>query len=245
MMKDYIKKHIRDHALEESPYECCGILYQEEDSLRLKALRCRNIAENKRMMFSIDPSDYLKAANFGEIISFYHSHINSSEFSDYDKIQSEHHEIKFIMYSLKSQKFKEYEPKGCESFYIGRDFCLGKNDCYTLGRDYYKEELNIDLPEKERNFEYITSNPSWFTDGYSEEGFKTVLEGEVTDGSILKKHDAILMKCYGKRNPSHGAIYVGNDLILHHQINCYSRIEEYNKEFKKRTTHVLRHESQF
>lgn len=246
-MKDSIKKHIREHALEESPYECCGILYQENGTLELKALRCKNIAENKRVMFSVDPSDYLKASNSGEIVSFYHSHVNSSNFSDYDKVQSEHHEIKFIMYSLKDQKFREYEPKGIESFYIGRDFCLGKNDCYTLGRDYYKKELGVDLPEKERNFEYISTNPNWYLDFFEKDsrGFKKVLEGPVTNISALKKHDAILMKCYGKKNPSHGAIYVDNDMILHHQINCYSRIEEYNQEFKKRTTHVLRHESQF
>jgi len=250
-MKDHIKKHIKDHATEESPYECCGILYQDKDSLKLGALRCKNIAENKHMMFSIDPKDYLKASRLGEIISFYHSHINSSNFSDYDKIQSEHHEVKFIMYSLKDRKFNEYEPKNCESFYVGRDFCLGKNDCYTIIRDYYEKELNVDLSfyederVKERNFEYITSNPNWYVDLISVSPFEVVLEGEVTDISILKKHDVILMKCLGKRHSSHAGVYVGNNLILHHQVSCYSRIEEYNTEFKKRSTHVLRHESQF
>ena len=252
MMKDHIKKHIRDHAAEESPHECCGILYQNKDSLKLEALRCKNIAENKRMMFAVDPKDYLKASRLGEIVSFYHSHVNSSNFSDYDKIQSELHEIKFIMYSLKDQKFHEYEPKGCESFYVGRDFCLGKNDCYTLGRDYYKRELNIEFrPHKMPtvDHDYMATNPNWYLEHYEalgpEKGFSMVLDGPVTDISVLKKHDAILMKCFGKRNPSHGGIYVGNNLILHHQISCYSRIEEYGTELKKRTTHVFRHESQF
>ena len=244
-MKDHIKKHIRDHALDESPNECCGILYQDKESLELKALRCNNLAGNKKMMFSIDPKDYLRASKLGEIISFYHSHVNSSNFSDYDKIQSEQHEIKFIMYSLKDQKFNEYAPKGADSYYIGRDFCLGKQDCYTLGRDYYKNELDLNIKDYDRGFEYSSTNPDLYEKHYSDEGFIIVSEGPVEDLSILKKHDAVLMKCYGKRNPSHGAIYVDNNLILHHQVNCYSRIEEYNSEFKKRTTHVLRHESQF
>ena len=244
-MKDHIKKHIRDHALEESPNECCGILYQDKESFELKALKCNNLADNKKMMFSIDPKDYLKASKLGEIISFYHSHVNSSNFSDYDKIQSEQHEIKFIMYSLKDQKFNEYVPKGADSYYIGRDFCLGTQDCYTLGRDYYRNELDLKIKDYDRGFEYSSTNSDLYEKHYSDEGFAIVSEGPVEDLSTLKKHDAISMKCYGKRNPSHGAIYVDNNLILHHQVNCYSRIEEYNSEFKKRTTHILRHESQF
>ena len=246
-MKDSIKKFIRAHALEESPYECCGVVYQNKNNLKLEALRCENTAENKRVMFAIDPKGYLEASRKGEIISFYHSHINSSEFSDYDKIQSEHHEIKFIMYSLKDENFHEYEPKGYESPYVGRDFCLGKQDCYTLLRNYYKRELGLDLPDYDRGFEYIFTNPNWYLDFHKkdEQGFSLILEGAMEDISVLKKHDTILMKCYGKRNPSHAGIYVGNNLILHHQIGCYSRIEEYSLEFKKRTTHIFRHESQF
>jgi proteasome lid subunit RPN8/RPN11 len=251
-MKDSIKKFIRSHAQEESPRECCGIVYQNKDNLRLEALRCKNTAENKHTMFAVDPKGYLEASRRGEIISFYHSHINSNKFSDYDKIQSEHHEIKFIMYSLKDQNFHEYEPKGYESPYLGRDFHLGKNDCYTLGRDYYKRELNIEFSPRQMppvDHHYMSTNPNWYLEYYEdlgpEKGFTMVLDGPVTDVSALKKHDAILMKSFGKRNPSHGGIYIGNNLILHHQVSCYSRIEEYATEFKKRTTHVFRHESQF
>ena len=59
----------------------------------------------------------------------------------------------------------------------------------------------------------------------------------------IKKHDFLLMKYLGKNFPTHGANYVGNGLILHHQINCYSRIEPYNGIFLERTVGVLRHES--
>ena len=123
-MKDDIKRFIRDHALEETPNECCGIVYQDKETNTLNAIKCKNVAENKRMTFSIDPIGYLEADELGEIIAFYHSHVNEDEFSDFDIINSEHHEIKFIMYCLKTATFHEYEPKSYESPYIGKDFNL-------------------------------------------------------------------------------------------------------------------------
>ena len=46
---------------------------------------CKNIAENKHMMFSIDPKDYLKASRLGEIISFYHLKLLRAVYSRYEQ----------------------------------------------------------------------------------------------------------------------------------------------------------------
>ena len=70
-----------------------------------------------------------------------------------------------------------------------------------------------------------------------------VVDGPINDSSGMKKNDLILMKYYGKKFPTHGGIYMENDLILHHRKDCYSRIEHYNNVFKSRTTEVVRHES--
>ena len=242
-MKDDIKRFIRDHALEETPNECCGIVYQDKETNTLNAIKCKNVAENKRMTFSIDPIGYLEADQLGEIIAFYHSHVNEDEFSDFDIINSEHHEIKFIMYCLKTATFHEYEPKSYESPYIGKDFNLGKQDCFTLGQQYYKKEFDIDIKDYYRGEEWFVTNPDSYDRYYEEAGFKKILDGPIEDVSEIKKHDAILIKCLGMKNPTHGAIYVGNDMILHHQVNCFSRMEYFNKEMKSRTVAVLRHES--
>jgi proteasome lid subunit RPN8/RPN11 len=245
-MKEQIKLEIKKHALDETPNECCGILLQNEKKSSLEIFKCKNMSPNKAEQFSISPGDYLKASKKGKILAFYHSHPSEEDsFSEYDKLQSEQHNVKFILYCVKKKSFHEYEPKDYVSSYVGRDFELGVNDCLTLGIDYYKNECNIKVKNYYRDRNWFIENPNSYQEHFEEEGFIKILNGPLTKKDLpkIKKHDFLLMKYLGKNFPTHGANYVGNGLILHHQINCYSRIEPYNGVFLERTVGVLRHES--
>lgn len=240
-MKDSIKREIRQHALEEAPNECCGILLQNELSKDLEVFRCQNLSANKRKHFSISPSHYLKATQKGKIIAFYHSHNSENGFSDYDKAQSEQHNVKFILYCVGNDSFLEYLPQKFLPSYVGRDFQMGVNDCLTLLRDYYSKECQIEIKNYYRDQNWFIENPNCYEQFYQEEGFTEIFAGPITDTSGFKKHDVILMKFLGKKFPTHGGVYVGNGSILHHQIGCYSRYEPYNEQFQKRTVKILRH----
>lgn len=240
-MKDVIKREIKKHALEEAPNECCGILLQNHLTKNLEIFRCQNSAGNKAVHFSISPSHYLKASLKGDIIAFYHSHNSESDFSDFDKMQSENHNVKFILYCVESKSFSEYSPTKCPSSYTGRDFRVGVSDCLTLMIDYYRREGQIEIKNYYRGQNWFLENPDCYEKFFEEEGFVKILDGPITDTSSIKKHDGILMKYLGKNFPTHAGAYVGNDLILHHQANCYSRYEIYNEQFKQRTVAVIRH----
>ena len=98
---------IKSHSLREFPNECCGLILSHEGNA--KSFECKNISDNKRSNFSIDPKDYLEAQKQGEVVAYYHSHTNQNEnFSDMDKLFSDSSKLPLILYSFKNNKFSIY-----------------------------------------------------------------------------------------------------------------------------------------
>jgi proteasome lid subunit RPN8/RPN11 len=66
------------HAREEAPNECCGLLLGTSSSIA-EAARARNIADQPRSRFLIDPKDHIDLRRSArarglEVLGFYHSH---------------------------------------------------------------------------------------------------------------------------------------------------------------------------
>ena len=80
-----------------------------------------------------------------EPVAYYHSHESSSEFSDEDRIVSEAIKLPAILFNKSGGDFKIYRPNGNRIPYDGRPFIVGYADCLILVKDYYKNQLNIDL----------------------------------------------------------------------------------------------------
>lgn len=243
-MKDEIKKQIKAHALEDPSVECCGMLYINKETKRLELLKSPNLSRNKKTMFELSASHYLKAATLGSLVAVYHSHPEGEVFSEFDILNSETNKIKYILYCVKSGLFKEYVPNGYANPYYGRDFSLGENDCFTLLREFYKKELNIEVKNYYRDANWFIDNPDTYQKYYANEGFVMVSDTPASlELSVLRKFDIILMKVLGKIYPTHAAMYYEDGLVLHHQRDCYSRIEEYNETFRNRATHIIRHKN--
>jgi proteasome lid subunit RPN8/RPN11 len=108
ILNNKIKKEIEDHAREELPNECCGLIISQEE--KTDVIRCENAAENPRVNFRIRGKDYLKGSSAGKIVAYYHSHPedNVGVFSPADKAASEGHGIPIILFSMKNHKFLQY-----------------------------------------------------------------------------------------------------------------------------------------
>ena len=106
-----IKHKIKKHALEETPRECCGIIVND-----VKVMRCRNIAAKPTDHFSLSPLDYMKASRGGNINAIYHSHLDEENFSPTDVINSQTHEINYILYNIKNNSFSEFDPLKNKTF---------------------------------------------------------------------------------------------------------------------------------
>jgi len=107
-LTDKIKKEIKRHAIDESPDECCGVIYKEGKAH--KSMRCENVAIDKKNNFRINPADYLQAARAGSVEAYYHSHTTDKvgRFSKADRKISNSHGIPLIMYCIKKNKFFEH-----------------------------------------------------------------------------------------------------------------------------------------
>jgi len=116
--------------------------------------------------------------------------------------------------------------------YEGRPFLHGLFDCYTLIRDYYKKEFNIFLPTNiQRNWEWWSQGENLYLDNAKNYGFE-----EATD---IKKHDILIMKI-GSPVPNHGAIYLGDNKILHHNAGKFSTIQTLTNSYKQKIAVIYR-----
>jgi hypothetical protein len=111
MIEDHIINFIRNKSLEDFPNETCGFIVKENHNFL--CIPATNIAKEKEINFQISTFEYLKIKNkYNKIHYIYHSHTNDLEdFSNIDENTSNFLLIPFILYFLKKNQIKIYEPK--------------------------------------------------------------------------------------------------------------------------------------
>jgi Cell wall-associated hydrolases (invasion-associated proteins) len=90
-----------------------------------------------------------------------------------------------------------------------------------------------DFPRRDRFWE---RGENLYVDGFKSQGFRQVSLDD------LRRGDGILMQL-GADLPNHGAIYLGNQQILHHVQGRLSSRDVYGGYYVKNTAMALRHES--
>lgn len=227
-----ILDELKEHAASTYPNECCGLAIIFKG--RLKYIKCNNLLDGD--LFCIDPVDYAKAEDMGEVVGVCHSHNDTtSKPSEADIISCNTSELPWLIINYPYTEYTQLEPIDYKVPLIGRPFLHGVLDCYSLIRDYYKDILNIKLSDYARQ-------PNWweldsynlYEDNFKSEGFEVVND--------LKKHDIILMQ-HGSSKVNHGAIYVEDNIILHHSTNKLSSRDVYGGYWRKNTRYVIRHKT--
>tara|TARA_R100000458_G_scaffold23995_1_gene21547 strand:- start:1488 stop:2207 length:720 start_codon:yes stop_codon:yes gene_type:complete len=225
------------HAKEEDPKESCGCVVVFKGRQRYSP--CKNIAETPDEHFVLSPDDYLKAEEKGEIIAIIHSHpcTNHSP-SPADRVACEQSGLPWFVVNPKTEKWGYCEPEGFELEYVGREFSHGIVDCYTLWQDWYKRELGILMSHYDRRDQWWNKGENLYLDNFEKEGMREVPLEEMQYGDIL------LMQL-DSPVPNHAAIYLGNNLVLHHvQGRLSSRdVYKWGGYYHKATSKCLRHES--
>ncbi len=77
-MREGVAVAIIAHARRTAPEECCGLLIGDEREI-VAAVPARNLAEDRRRRYVIDPQDHVRAirgarARLLDVIGAYHSH---------------------------------------------------------------------------------------------------------------------------------------------------------------------------
>jgi cell wall-associated NlpC family hydrolase len=118
----------------------------------------------------------------------------------------------------------------------GREFVHGVHDCYAIVRDYY-HQLNIELQDYPRQGEWWLQGQALYRNNFAAEGFVEV------PWETMRPHDVLLMRVRSQEVENHAAIYLGNNVILHHLMNSLSCKSHYEAYWQRHTTAVLRHRS--
>lgn len=226
---------LRAHAAAEAPRECCGAVVLEGG--RQAYVPCRNISPSPRSHFQAHPADLAAAEARGPVLAYAHSHVGlPPRPSQGDMRGIEDTGLPWIIACHPTGAVEVHAPTGWRAPLIGREFCHGTLDCFTLIRDYYLEELGIRLPDFAREDEWWKRGGNLYLENYAAAGFALVPDGGP------RRHDVLLIHLRSPV-PNHGAVYLGNGVILHHVTRRLSRREGYAGFWKHYTAAVVRHRS--
>lgn len=261
-LNSYVKKKIEEHALECYPEECCGVIVNNNGNTakagvakaggKPKFIPTKNTSATPRQSFRIAAEDYAELEDKYNIIGIVHSHINiPATPSEGDRVACEALGMPWWIVSVYNNEIKDwyyFEPEGWEAPLVGRTFHHGVLDCYTLIRDFYKREMNIELLDFNRGDSWWDKGEDLYEDNFEKAGFV-----EVSD---LQHGDVILMQ-YRANVINHGGIYItkplqsqsdlfdmgATPLLLHHPMPRLSERVVYGGYWKEITRKIVRYVS--
>lgn len=227
-----LKQEIRNYASQFIGEEIGGLLIQKNGEVQF--FPCTNLSYNKNNSYILSYLDYLKAEKYGKIIAQVHSQENDGS-SLLDNISAHDFNLYSIIYCWKSDKFYIIKPELKD--YLYKDFIIGTNDCFSLMRNYFKQELNIHINNFNREDNWYVISPNLIADNFSKEGFI-----EIDDVGKLKTNDIFLFG-NNKSELYHIGIYQGNNLFLHHPRDSKSCIEDLNLHWLNKLMVIIRHKN--
>lgn len=204
---------------------------------RRRYFPCRNLAATPDEHFVMDPLDYANAEDQGEVVAVIHSHpVSNPKPSEADLVACEKTGVPWHIINPLTEEWGYCEPSGHQLPYVGRQFAFGVVDCYTLVRDWYAREYGIELRDYDRRDKFWEHGENLYMDNFANEGFGEIPVADVQPGDLILMNVCSLV-------PNHAAIYLGDQLILHHVQQRLSSRDVYGGYYWKNTACALRHES--
>ena len=232
-LTDAMKADILQHAKDEFPLECCGLIAVVKG--RRRYFRCRNIAQTPDEHFVLD--GWHEVEEKGEVVAICHSHPKTNPApSEADRVACEKSGLHWFVVNPNTESWGYCEPVGFELQYVGRGFVHGIVDCYTLVRDFFHCEYGITLRDYHRRDQWWHRGENMYVENFAKEGFSRVPIQQ------LQRGDLLLMNLQSPV-PNHAAIYLGDQHILHHVQGRLSSRDLLGGYYLKATDRAIRHES--
>jgi proteasome lid subunit RPN8/RPN11 len=217
---------------EEGTKECCGLILSNNSTKE-----CTNKAVDPTIDFVIDSKVYARAENGLGVKAIYHSHTNGNRHFTASDVQLANRTQKpIILYDVIHNQFSAIDPSG-DTELTGRDFCYGIYDCFSLVRDYYKQEKGTELPNYPRSSDELVWDKKewdWIDSQYELVGFREVKSPE--------RGDVIAMSIGNNAaGINHLAIYMGDNTLLHQLAGRKSSIEIWGSPWSEYTIKFLKY----
>lgn len=193
------------HAQDQYPKESCGVVVGD------KYIRLRNTAKDPFSSFQISRN---KAAEYADKMqAIIHSHPDGNYFPSLADMSGQVASgvpwgIVHVSKGVARTPFYFGDGSPVQPL-KGRPFQHGVTDCYSLIRDYFKQERNVTLDEFPRDWEWwLSPGFDLYEQNFKGQNFREINENEVVEG------DCFLAQIRSKVI-NHAGIYVGKGLILH------------------------------
>lgn len=233
MLTEELKRHLLNIALKSVPFEMCGILCRSGKTGEVYFKETPNVHETPKTHFRIHARNVAAVSIAGDsILAYVHSHPDGSATpTDIDVVEMNIQNKPYIIVGCASKTVEIWYPTIVPL--LGRPYVHGKQDCYTLVRDYYQRECGIALPDFEREDLWWNdrNHAPLYADNFKAAGFVEISREEI------QKHDVLLCYWGDTVHVNHALIYLGSNgelksektedcvgtrLFLHHAYNGLS-----------------------
>lgn len=222
VLEDFTK-----HVISEFPKEACGFVIDD------KYIPVPNSSATPLTSFRIDPLHRVKAEAMGKIQAVLHSH-------PYDKFNCGRWPAEWPTTHDMRSWMEDEIPWGIVSTcgegisrlvwldssktepIVGREFIHGVNDCYSLIRDWFKLNKEVELPNFARGIEWWYDGKDLYDENFRQAGFIDIDLSQATIG------DCVMMKVASPVT-NHAAVIVGQNQIMHHLFNRLSGVDSLSK----------------
>lgn len=226
-----LEEKIIQYAIEHEPQEICGfVVFNGKEN---QFLPCENQAVEPTDYFEISDADYLRAEKCGQIVAIVHSHPEPNGapvLSTQDRQMQVQTGLEWWLVHNKTQCLKKFRNA---PHLLGREFDHGVMDCYTLYRDAYML-AGYEMDQFERADDWWDNGENLYLDNIQGQGFERVEEPQLGDVILIQMMADV---------PNHAAIYLGDQMVLHHSPNRLSKRDLYNGYWLKHTHSIWRHKN--
>jgi proteasome lid subunit RPN8/RPN11 len=206
---------IKAHAAATPEVEVCGIVtadgYEQHE----------NLHETPETHFRMSDAVAERVA-LGEVLAIVHSHTNHG--LDHPSIEDQRQALAMgipwglvvIRHGVVQEPFFWGEgvaplPVMPRDFRWGPEGTDGRGDCLALVRAWYRDHRGLIIPDTPRDKTWEEEIPEAYVEGWQREGFRRIGEDQLRPG------DALLFSLQSSKwLPNHAAIYLGDEMILHH-----------------------------
>ena len=204
---EYLNQAVQ-HAKQSFPKESIGVILRDAGYIRIPNSAGRNTHE--ALALNVE-TIYRNSDN---VLAVVHSHTNNYQHaSKLDMQAQEAFDLPFVVLCLNDNSDLDFAFSWGGSKipdFIGRRYVSGVNDCYSIIRDFYALS-GTTIPEYPRDEDFWKHDGDLYQEFYAEAGFL-----RLPDDAELHIGDCLLGSVFAKGIINHGAVYIGNDKIIHH-----------------------------
>ena len=221
---------MRNYAEAAFPKEACGFILGDGS-----VVECQNTSRIADQ-FTISPEE--TAQYFDDATACWHSHANYNALSPADIKACKALDLPYAVWNCGGSQCFWLDPKQTAGL-MGRPWNYGVYDCYSAVRDWYYQEMGLEMADYPRQVEGEWSAPHFthFEDNFAAEGFV-----KLPPGSDLIRGDVILFRIRNQHACNHVAVVEdpSSNLLYQHLVGRLSGTTSYSGYFRENTCMVVR-----